>query len=235
MGIFKSLLGRTDEEPARQPDQDFLPDLYSGMKVEVLTPANALIFVGRLRVLGADLLELRSESESYLPRALYNQSVKLRVFQKDGATFTLNGTVSQNNRQFWRVEKLRYLQNNELRSFFRQNAGVSGWVYPLLTAKGQKFSCKVLDISAGGARILTEKLFQLDATFKLEVSLLPDEEPFSLTCRVTRTLVRVVTASPMKKFEYGCQFMEVPPREQQRLLQSIFTLQRRTLQARRDQ
>ena len=39
----------------------------------------------------------------------------------------------------------------------------------------------------------------------------------------------------MKKFEYGCQFVDVPPREQERLLQAIFTLQRKVLQSRRDQ
>ena len=153
MSIFKSLLKRTEEDRSSQANQDFLPDLYSGMKVEVLTPANALIFVGKLRVLGRDLLELRAEAGGYLPRALYNQPVKLRVFQRDGSAFTLNGIVSQNSFDFWRVEKLKYLQNSENRSFFRQNTGVSGWVYPITSSKGQKFSCKVLDVSAGGVLI----------------------------------------------------------------------------------
>ena len=103
MSIFKSLLKRTEEDRSSQANQDFLPDLYSGMKVEVLTPANALIFVGKLRVLGRDLLELRAEAGGYLPRALYNQPVKLRVFQRDGSAFTLNGIVSQNSFDFWRV------------------------------------------------------------------------------------------------------------------------------------
>ena len=235
MSIFKSLLKRTEEDRSSQANQDFLPDLYSGMKVEVLTPANALIFVGKLRVLGRDLLELRAEAGGYLPRALYNQPVKLRVFQRDGSAFTLNGIVSQNSFDCWRVEKLKYLQNSENRSFFRQNTGVSGWVYPITSSKGQKFSCKVLDVSAGGARVITDKLIELGGAFRLEAALLPNEEPFLLTCQVTRILVRSQTASPVKKYEYGCQFTDLSPREQDRLLQAIFTLQRKVLQARRDQ
>ena len=70
---------------------------------------------------------------------------------------------------------------------------------------------------------------------QLEAALIPTEEPFTLTCKVRRTSVRAQTASPMKKFEYGCQFVEVPPREQERLLQVIFTLQRKVLRARREE
>ena len=140
--------------------------------------------------------------------------------------------MGPNGPKFWRIERLQSLQSSENRNFFRLNAGVDGQVRSI---SGEKFPCKVLDISAGGARILTTKLFQLEATFQLEAALIPTEEPFTLTCKVRRTSVRAQTASPMKKFEYGCQFVEVPPREQERLLQVIFTLQRKVLRARREE
>lgn len=230
MAFFKSLFKR--EEPISNVPPDDFPDLYNGMKVEVLTPANALIFVGRIRLSGPSQVDVLGESGGFLPRAVYNQKVKLRCFQRDGDTFTLNGAVGPNDPKFWRIEKLRSLQSAENRSFFRQNVGVEGQIF---SDSGQRFPCKVLDVSAGGARILTSKLFQLESTFQLEASLLPTEEPFTLTCRVKRTEVRAQTASPMKKFEYGCQFVDVPPREQERLLQAIFTHQRKVLRARREQ
>ncbi len=230
MAFFKSLFKKEELPPAIPPD-DF-PELYSGMKVEVLTPANALLFVGRLRLSGSSQVDVLGESGGFLPRVLYNQPVKLRCFQKDGDTLTLNGTIGPNDPKFWRIENLRSLQNSENRNFFRQNAGVEGTVR---SESGQKYGCKVLDIGGGGARVLTEKLFQLESTFQLETSLLSTEEPFTFTCRVRRVIVRAQTASPMKKYEYGCQFVEVPPREQERLLQAIFTLQRKVLKSRRDQ
>lgn len=230
MSLFKSLFKKKEPAPAVSPDD--LCELYNGMKVEVLTPANALIFVGRIRLLSENQVDVLGETGGFLPRGLYNQRVKLRCFQRDGDTFTLNGTVGPNDPKFWRIEKLQSLQSGENRNFFRQNTGSDGQV---LTPGGQKYPCKVLDVSAGGARVLTSKLFQLETTFQLEVSLLPEEEPFTLTCLVKRTAVRAQTGSPMKKFEYGCQFVEVPPRVQERLLQAVFTLQRRTLRARREQ
>lgn len=235
MGFFKSLLKKAQPEPAAPEFLEDFPDLHNGMKVEVLTPANVLIFVGRLRILGNDLLEIRGESGGYLPRGVYNQPVKLRAFPREGDPFTLDGKVGANGHDFWRIEKLRYLQNNENRSFFRQTAGAEGWVHPVTSAKGQRFPCTVLDISAGGARVVSEKLFELNGTFQLEVSFLPGETPFLITCQVKRVQVRSKPGAPTKKFEYGCQFSDVPPREQERLLQSIFTLQRKALRARREQ
>ena len=230
MALFKSLF-KKEEPVSTVPPEDF-PELFNGMKAEVLTPANALIFVGRIRLLAGNQVDVLGETGGFLPRALYNQRVKLRCFQRDGDTLTLNGTVGPNDPKFWRIEKLESLQSSENRNFFRQNIGVEGQI---LFASGQKVSCKVLDVSAGGARVLPSKLFQLNSTFQLEASFLPTVDPFTLTCLIKRTSVRAQTASPMKKYEYGCQFVDVPPREQERLLQVVFTLQRKALRARREQ
>lgn len=222
MALFKSLF-KKEKPVSTVPPEDF-PELFNGMKAEVLTPANALIFVGRIRLLAGNQVDVLGETGGFLPRALYNQ--------RDGDTLTLNGTVGPNDPKFWRIEKLESLQSSENRNFFRQNIGVEGQI---LFASGQKVSCKVLDVSAGGARVLTSKLFHLNSTFQLEASFLPTEDPFTLTCLIKRTSVRAQTASPMKKYEYGCQFVDVPPREQERLLQVVFTLQRKALRARREQ
>ena len=230
MAILKSIL----KKEAPTPKGDDFPDLYSGMTVEVLTPTNVLIFLGKLRVLNHEALELRAESGGFLPRAIYNQQVKIQGIQKNGQRFILNGAVGPNGPKFWRIERLRTLQSYENRNFFRQAIGADGWVYPITTSQGQRFSCKVLDISAGGARVVTRKLFQLQSTFQLEVALLPEEQPYNLTCMVKRILPHSKPGNPGRRFEYGCQFIDVPPREQERMVQDVFTLQRNALRPWRD-
>lgn len=234
MGLFDAF--RKKEAPS--PDKDggtTLTELYNGMKAEVLTEANALIFVANLDRLSGTAAEVHAESEGVLPQTVYNHPVKLRCFRRDGTTLTLTGKVTQNNSQFWRVEGLKYVHNSESRSFFRQSTGVDGLLAPEKGPSALKSPCKILDISAGGARVRTERLFAKGAVFRLETTLLPEDSPFFMTCRV----VRVNAASPptraTPKYEYGCQFIGLPKREEERLLQAIFILQRRILQARRDQ
>lgn len=230
MAFFKSLFKKGESPPPASVTG--FPGLYDGMKAEVLTLANALIFVGRLRLSGPTQVDVLTGSETPLPRGVYNQPLKLRCFQKNGDTLTLTGTLGPSGPKFWQVEDLQILQSSEVRNFYRQSISAEGTV---LTDAGEKLPCRLLDVGGGGVRLLTEKLFSQEDTFQLEVSLLPTEEPFDFTCQVRRVSVHPQAASPTEKYEYGCQFMEVSPREQERLLQVVFVLQRKTLQSRRDQ
>lgn len=233
MGLFDAFKKKAAPPPAAEAEEEF-PELRGGMKVEVLTRANALIFVGKLVRFRDKAVEIRAESMGVVPRAIYNQKVKLRCFQRDGDTYTLNGVVAQNNHEFWCIEQLEHLQSSENRSFFRLNTLADGSIRTRSASKGKRIPCKVLDISAGGARVQTERLLTQNEVFDLEAALLPTDDPFCVTCRVMRVMARPTPGSITQKYEYGCQFEDVPPREQERLLQSIFTLQRKVLQARRD-
>lgn len=239
MKFFKGFL-----KPAEQPPQEEqapqapqeeqpkrAPELYSGMQVEVLTMENHLLFVGRLELLGGGVLELRRDTDDPLPQALYNSRVKLRGFQKNSQAFSLNGTVGKSSRDFWQIEKLEILQSQDSRNFFRQSTNVAAQAMPSGRYRGTApgVECKVLDVSAGGVRIQTKSVFHEGDLFQLDVSLLPGEEPFSVTCKVLRA-----TEKHADKFEYGCEFQAMSERERQRLLRAIFTLQRKMLQSRRE-
>lgn len=234
MGLFSSLLKKSAAS-APVDKLDNFPELFTGMKAEVLTPANVLIFVGKLRLMsGGDVVEVRGKAGGVIPRGLYNQPIKLRCYQKDGGVLTLNGFVAQNSFDFWRIERINYPHNTENRNYFRQNAGTEGYILSSTASAGRKIPCKVLDISGGGARVLTERLFTKGDVFQLEAAFLPGEEPHCINCKIMRITVRSVTGSPSKKYEYGCQFEDLSDRDQERLLQSIFTLQRKTLRAQRN-
>ena len=236
MRFFKGTLRAVPEKAAAAPGGQGgpkgAPELSSGIRVEVLTMENHLLFVGRLKVLGGGVLELRRDTGDPLPQALYNSKVKLRGFQKNSQPFCMNGTVGKSSRDFWQVENLEILQNRENRSFFRQNTDLDARVMPSGHYRGtgrEATECKVLDISAGGARVLSRNVYVEGDRFQLEAELLPDERPFSVVCQVLR-----ITPRKGFKYEYGCRFEALNEQEQQRLLRAVFTIQRKILQALRE-
>ncbi len=217
MAFFKSLFQAKAPAP---------PRLRSGMRVEVLDSDGALLFPGRLRVLEDGVLEVRADEGTYPASPVYDQPVKLRGSREDGGTFTVSGNVIASGLCVWRIEKWKPIPPPpNQRDAFRQNTGVEG---RLRTPTGQVISCKVQDVSAVGAQVTTSKLFQLETFLHLEVTLLTSEAPFSLNCQVKRVQVQSKPGSFSKKYVYGCQFSDVPPREQERLLRAIFTLERNT-------
>lgn len=236
MKIFRGILKAV---PEHQPEQESesrensgqVPELCPGMKVEVLTMENHLIFVGRMEAAGKGVLRLRRETGDPLPQVLYNSKIKLRGFRRDSQPLFLCGTVRENTRDFWQLENVELLQDRENRNFFRQSTDLDACVRPNghRGAGWETADCKVLDISAGGARILTKNVYQEGDFFQLEAALLPNELPFSITCQVLR-----VVPKGGSKYEYGCRFEALEEKERQRLLRAIFTIQRKMLHAQRD-
>lgn len=233
MKFFKGTLRAVPEKGAAPGGRGKgAPELSSGLRVEVLTMSNHLLFVGRLKVLEVGVLEVRRDTGDPLPQALYNSEVKLRGYQKNAQPFCLKGTVGKSSRDFWQVEHLEVIQSRENRSFFRQDTDLDGRMWPGGHHRGpgdEMSACRVLDVSAGGARILSRDVYTVGDCFRLEVELLPDERPFSMVCRVLRA-----TPKNNLKYEYGCQFEGLSEAEQQRLLRAVFTIQRRILQAQRE-
>lgn len=240
MNWFKTLFGSrvTDPEEPLEKEEELqpldqasanMPELYSGMRVEVLSPTNNLLFMGTLKLYGAGVLEVRGEDGGHLPMAIYKQEVKLRGFQKNSQAFTLYGTICRSSANFWHIENLKTLQNRDSRGFFRQTADVSGIIIPNCRYRDQEqVPCTLMDVSASGARIKTRKEFPEGAMFLLETTIVPEEPPFSITCQVLRILEH------RRDIEYGCQFVGLPDKEQERLLQAIFVLQRKILQSHKD-
>ena len=215
--------------PPSEEDSKIPPELYSGMRVEVTTPENHLLFVGRLKIYGAGVLEVRCEPEGQAPQAMYKQAVKIRGFQKNAQAFSLNGTVCRSCEDFWHIENLQFLQSRDHRDFFRQHAELKGTVIPNQRYREQEqLPCVVQDISASGVRLTVKKEFEVGSVFLMELTVVSEEAPFAFTCQVEWRNQR------RRDFEYGCHFQNLPEKEQERLLQAIFALQRKILQSKRD-
>lgn len=225
MGLFSVFR----KEPKAPPPEDDFPELQNGMRVEVLTPTEVELFTGRIRLLESEVVEVRALDGGFVPRAVYGQQVRIRGTLEDGRGFVLEGSVGPNAPDFWRIERLRPPRTNQHREDFRQHVGAEGVVCPSEQFRGQKQPCRILDMSASGGRVITRAIFKEEGTFYLRVALLPRETPFVLTCLVKRVDVLTKPGSPTRKFEYGCQFIDMPEQERERLIQSIFELQRKSI------
>lgn len=210
------------------------------MRVEILTPVNRLIFMGKVLLVKEDMIQVQEESGNQLPYVEYNSVVRVRGFA-NGSAFTLEGKIGGSTRMFWRIDRIRTLQASERREFFRQSVSVEG---RLMCANGifdhqekrkdletpPSFPCRVLDVSASGIRVRCQQKFKEgDWLFLTGISLDPDIPEFSFTCKIQRAKI------DRSMCEYGCHFYELDERERERLIRALMTLQRKELQARRAQ
>lgn len=220
-------------EPAVHSGQELGHDLHPGMVVEVMTPENRLLFVGRIEAVQGGAVAIREANEDTLPMVLVNKELKLRFFLEEG-NVVLQGKVCGSTMRMWKVDRLESTFTREQRAFFRQSISVNieaqcgkrpskGGPAKLTTP------CQVLDVSAGGMLISSKELYALgDRLYVTGIPLVAREPSFSFNCHVRR-------AGEWKKgvVRYGCQFESLSPKEQDRLLRAIFTIQREEIKKRK--
>lgn len=205
-----------------------------GAAVEVMTPENRLLFVGRVDTVQEGAVCIREANDDRLPMVLVNKDLKLRFFTEQGGV-VLHGKVCGSTMRMWKVDRLRSAYTKEHRAFFRQSVSVDIMAQcGKRTARGGRpnvlFPCQVLDISAGGMLLACKEIYaEGDYLLVTDIPLLGEEAPmFSFNCVVRRSgewkngVVR-----------YGCQFVALSPRAQDRLLQAIFAIQRKEIRKRK--
>ena len=216
---------------------EFELNFRKDMTVEVLSPQNRLIFVGKVESCRNGAMVIREAKGNDLPMALYNKQIKLRFFRTAGGNLVLNGKVCGSTLQIWKVDRLEKTFTKEQRAFFRQ--GISTDVEGLCARRAfqgrtgtRPEPCQVLDISAGGMLIATKAEYEEDDRLSITaVVLTKREEPFSFNCQIRRA--GEPDESGIRR--YGCKFESLLPKEQDRLLRAIFAVQREELRKQKEQ
>lgn len=208
--------------------------LRPGMMAEVMTPDNRLLYVGRIQtVYDSGAVSIRETNDDTLSMVLVNKPLKLRFFREQD-NLVLKGKVCGSTMKMWKIDRLEPAFTEEHRAFFRQSISVeleaqcgkrTGGTGPARLT----FPCRVLDISAGGMLISSkEEFLPGDRLYVTGIPLVANEPAFTFHCHVRR-------AGMWKKgvIRYGCQFESLSPREQDRLLRAIFTVQREEIRKRK--
>lgn len=218
------------DTPAPQPETI---DLWPGMMAEVMDPDNRLIYVGRVERVHNGGVYIQEANDDTLPMVLVNKPVKVR-FYREADNIVLNGKVCGSTMKMWKIDRLESTFVREKRGFFRQSISIDiearcGKCPARDRPPEEYFPCQVLDISAGGMLINCAGVFEEgDYLIVDQVPLVPKAPSFAFQCQVRR-------AGEWKKgvSRYGCQFESLSPKEQDRLLQAIFTIQREEIRKRR--
>lgn len=218
-----------------QKGQTADPGLRPGMAVEVLSLENSLIRVTRVESYQNGAVILRDAKGDNLPRMVYNQELKLRFFHNGEGTLLL-GRICGSTDQIWKVDRMESKFFKEQRAFFRQRMTTRALgKCHRRSARGvvakEGYPCRVLDVSAGGLLLLSGEIFALgDRLVITGLELTPSMEPFTFQCQVRRAGAR-----ERGLVRYGCQFEALRPREQDRLLKAIFTVQREEIRLQKEQ
>ena len=209
--------------------------LRPNMLVEVMTSDNYLAFLGRVDSIKDGAVILRDNRGNELPQVMYNREMRLS-FKLDGETTMLRGKICGCSEEIWKLDQLERMFTRDQRASFRQSISTS------IQAKCHRCSrrgdperagtdCQVLDVSSGGLMFSSAESYEMGDRLLIKGARLAESlEPFSFSCQVRRV------GSPDEDGirRYGCQFGPMSQREQDRLLQAIFVVQREEIRIQKE-
>ena len=193
---------------------------YSGMRMEVMDEDGHLLFVARTSVTWDGVLELTPitvpniddpDGVSVTMRG-YEESIKKAVH--------MEGELEQRNNT-WRVSDIHVTGKDNDRAFFRQETSADGDVLPMKQTGITSNQCRVVNISAGGVCILTDKDFRVGEKLLLRANRMEDLQLPPLICVVRRVARR------RNSFEYGCEFVDLKPAVEDAIVKAIMEMQRK--------
>lgn len=209
------------------------PLLHTGMILDVLNEENQVIFPARVEEMTLRSIKLVNAAEDTVPQVFYNTKVKLRGYLPDQQTVLFQGVVRGNSPHFWVIEELTG-RVTKGRAFFRQSVAAKAKVACAnhifapdkhSTSRSQTVDCTILDISGGGIRISCAEPYQMEDWLVITEASFPFASGvFSFSCKVMHA------EEKGRQYIYGCQFEKLTQREQDRLIEIIFLLQREEVQ-----
>lgn len=224
MGFWKRF-GKPEKETPRKTEETAELEVYSGMRVEVMTAEGSLLFVAKLLGLHEDKAELHQYSEAALSlggEPAEALPVKIRGYSDhDRKAVYMEGSITQKPKRVWGVESLKVVRIANDRAFFRLTTMLDATVTMFSGLMIGERPCKMLNISVGGARLSSSCRYHEGDKFLLKVRLLEERPESAMFCQVLRVIER-----EDEQFEYGCQFLELTEEDQEKIMENIFTVQR---------
>ena len=211
----------SETERSKEILQQYTEEEEDGKTQEAGSGANA--GPESLEVVFARMLAEQAEKEKDSEEEKQKEPLHVRIRgynDHERKAVYMEGFITPEEKHTWNVEELTVTRIGNDRAFFRLETNLDAVVTTFGGFSAREQDCKMLNISVGGARILSEQLYHEGDKFLLKVQLLEDRPMSVMFCEVLRVFEREDS-----KYEYGCRFLELNEEDQDKITQNIFAAQ----------
>ena len=211
----------SETERSKEILQQYTEEEEDGKTQEAGSGANA--GPESLEVVFARMLAEQAEKEQDSEEKKQKEPLHVRIRgynDHERKAVYMEGFITPEEKHTWKVEELTVTRIGNDRAFFRLETNLDVVVTTFGGFSAREQDCKMLNISVGGARILSEQLYHEGDKFLLKVQLLEDRPMSVMFCEVLRVFEREDS-----KYEYGCRFLELNEEDQDKITQNIFAAQ----------
>lgn len=211
----------SETERSKEILQQYTEEEEDGKTQEAGSGANA--GPESLEVVFARMLAEQAEKEQDSEEEKQKEPLHVRIRgynDHERKAVYMEGFITPEEKHTWKVEELTVTRIGNDRAFFRLETNLDAVVTTFGGFSAREHDCKMLNISVGGARILSEQLYHEGDKFLLKVQLLEDRPMSVMFCEVLRVFEREDS-----KYEYGCRFLELNEEDQDKITQNIFAAQ----------
>lgn len=202
-------------------------EMAVGTKVEVFAGGTEVLFVGMVESTGPNYIQVTSAKGNEVPPVIFNSTVQLRASLPGGKKQLVTGVVAGSSKYFWRIEDLGGRVFKDNRRAYRQDVSVDAKVLSTRECLADAVPCHVMNISEGGARFSSKRAFlKGEEICLMDLRLTSTGISFSLIAQILRVEPREM---PRQPYTYGCQFIDMKRRDQERLVEEIFVVQNEML------
>ncbi len=202
--------------------------IENGMQATVECAGVGVPFDGKVKYFEEGFLSFEVDSSKELPSIENNTDLRIRIFDFDGKLTIYHGVLFKGMPKEWIIYYVEKWSVWERREFYRQDVSIKAKLSYTQGENGEEvykeMVCTILDISAGGLRFSCQECDLLEnAEVRIEdVQLLYNGITFSFDCKIVR-----VNKNLINNF-YGCTFINMSERTQEKLIETIFKVQQRS-------
>lgn len=197
-------------------------EAYNGLRVEVTSMTEILLFVATLLAVEGDTGKLHPVTQARVNPKEEGVPVKIRGFSTgENKAVYLEGRIFPEDAGDWKAEGLSLVRTANDRAFFRHETQMEAHLAPIGKIGAQEEACKLLNISVGGACVRATGRYDVGDKFLLKVGLQEGKGETVFFSEVRRAIEK-----DGGMFEYGCRFTQLSELEQEQITQAIFDLQR---------